>query len=97
MTPHASQTVRPVYTVTELTRTIKTLLEQEFPLVWVAGEISNLHTPSSGHHYFTLKDPSAQIGAVMFKGQAARLQFKLTGGLVVVGLGRLAVYEPRGT
>ena len=86
-----------VFTVAELTRHIKTLLEDAYPLVWVAGEISNCRRPASGHHYFTLKDSSAQISAVMFKGPAARLPFSLDDGLAVVGLGRLSVYEPRGT
>jgi exodeoxyribonuclease VII large subunit len=88
---------RPVYTVSALTRQIKTILEQEFPLVWIAGEISNLRTPASGHHYFTLKDAEAQINAVIFKGPAMRLKFRIKNGLAVVGLGRLSVYEPRGT
>jgi exodeoxyribonuclease VII large subunit len=88
---------RPLYTVSELTREIKVLLEQEFPLVWIVGEISNLRTPTSGHHYFTLKDANAQINAVMFKGPAKRLKFTVADGLAVVGLGRLSIYEPRGT
>jgi len=88
---------RPVYTVSELTRRIKTILEQEFPLVWIAGEVSNLSRPTSGHHYLTLKDTTAQISAVVFKGQAQRLKFRLENGLSVVGLGRVSVYEPRGT
>jgi len=86
-----------VYTVSELTRRIKTLLEQKFPLVWLSGEISNLRTPVSGHHYFTLKDQQAQINAVIFKGPAKRLKYRIENGLSVVGLGRLSVYEPRGT
>ena len=86
-----------IYTVSELTRCIKTLLEQEFPLVWLSGEISNLRTPVSGHHYFTLKDQQAQINAVIFKGPAKRLKYRIENGLSVVGLGRLSVYEPRGT
>jgi len=88
---------RPVYTVSGLTRKIKTILEQEFPLIWLAGEISNLRTPASGHHYFTLKDPEAQINAVIFKGSATRLKFRIQNGIAVVGLGRLSLYEPRGT
>lgn len=88
---------RPVYTVSRLTQQIKTILEQEFPLIWITGEISNLRTPASGHHYFTIKDKNAQINAVIFKGPAMRLKFRIKDGLAVVGLGRLSVYEPRGT
>ncbi len=83
-------------TVTELTSQIRLQLEAGFPLVWVAGEISNMRCPSSGHRYFTLKDQTSQIRAVMFRSQADRLKFSLEDGLEVVGCGRLSVYEPRG-
>ena len=96
MMPSANHS-RPVYTVSGLTREIKTILELEFPLIWITGEISNLRTPASGHHYFTLKDKEAQINAVIFKGPALRLKFRIENGLAIVGLGRLSVYEPRGT
>lgn len=95
MTPSDNQS-RPIYTVSGLTREIKTILELEFPLIWITGEISNLRTPASGHHYFTLKDKEAQINAVIFKGPAMRLKFRIENGLAIVGLGRLSVYEPRG-
>ncbi len=87
---------RPVYTVTRLTADIKALLEERFPFVWVAGEISNFRIPASGHYYFTLKDPTAQIGAVMFRGQNRNLKFLPEDGMTVTGLGRIGVYEPRG-
>jgi exodeoxyribonuclease VII large subunit len=86
-----------VYSISKLTRRIKAILEQEFPLVWVSGEVSDLRTPVSGHHYFTLKDKKARINAVIFKGPAKRLKYRIENGLSVVGLGRLSVYEPRGT
>ncbi|MFZ7124674.1 MAG: exodeoxyribonuclease VII large subunit [Desulfobacterales bacterium] len=86
-----------IYTVTDLTRRIKELLEREFDLVWVEGEVSNLRPAASGHLYFTLKDRNAQISAVMFKGQARHLKFSLEDGLSIVGLGRVSVYEPRGS
>jgi len=97
LTRTAANQTRPVYTVSELTHRIKVILEHEFPLVWVVGEISNRRIPASGHCYFTLKDPNAQISAVMFKGPLKRLRFEIADGLAVVGLGRLSVYEPRGT
>lgn len=86
----------PVLTVSELTRQIRSSLEQQFRSVWVEGEISNLRCPSSGHHYFTLKDRSSQIRAVLFRSQAERVKFALQDGLEVVVFGRLTVYEPRG-
>ncbi len=85
-----------VFTVSELNRKIKQLLEDSLPFIWISGEISNLRIPSSGHCYFTLKDESAQIGAVLFRAQAASLKFKPDNGLSIIGLGRIGVYEPRG-
>jgi len=86
----------PLLTVSELTRHIRSNLEQQFPSVWVEGEISNLRCPSSGHQYFTLKDKASQIRAVLFRSQSERLKFGLQDGLEVLVFGRLTVYEPRG-
>jgi exodeoxyribonuclease VII large subunit len=83
-------------TVSDLTRQVRSILEQNFPSLWVEGEISNLRCPSSGHRYFTLKDQSSQIRAVLFRSQAERLKFELQDGLEVFVLGRISVYEPRG-
>ncbi len=85
-----------VYEVTELNKIIKRILEDKFSFIWISGEISNFKTPSSGHCYFTLKDPHSQISAVMFRAQASALKFRPEDGLSVVGLGRISVYEPRG-
>ncbi len=86
-----------IYTVSTLTREIKTLLEETYPFIWVCGEISNYSVPASGHSYFTLKDQQATIQAVMFKNQKLKLRFDLEGGMKVYGLARLSIYEPRGT
>lgn len=88
---------RHILSVSELTRNIKEILEETFPLVWVSGEISNLRRPVSGHQYFTLKDTHTQIGAVLFKGQARNLKFELADGQTVTVMGRINVYEARGT
>ncbi|HNP28209.1 MAG: exodeoxyribonuclease VII large subunit [Nitrospira sp.] len=85
-----------VLTVSALSRQIRSTLEQNFPPLWVEGEISNLRCPSSGHRYFTLKDKSSQVRAVLFRSQAERLKFALQDGLEVFVFGRLSVYEPRG-
>jgi exodeoxyribonuclease VII large subunit len=87
----------PVLSVSELTFQIKETLEGVFPTLWVAGEISNLSCPQSGHCYLTLKDDSAQIRAVMWRGTAERVKFDLHDGLEVVCQGELEVYAPRGT
>ena len=86
-----------IFTVSELNAEIKTLLEAQYPFIWVSGETSNLRRPSSGHMYFTLKDEVCQISAVIFKGQNRNLKFEIEDGLRVTGMGRISVYEPRGT
>jgi exodeoxyribonuclease VII large subunit len=85
-----------VLSVTELTQAVKGVLEDGFPAVWVAGEISNLARPSSGHLYLTLKDSQAQLRAVIWRGVALRLRFDLSNGQEVIARGRLNVYVPRG-
>jgi exodeoxyribonuclease VII large subunit len=87
---------RSIYTVSQLTAEIKTLLERNFESLWVEGEISNVRLPSSGHLYFTLKDESAQVRGVMFRLQTRLLKFEPADGLQVICYGRLSVYEPRG-
>jgi exodeoxyribonuclease VII large subunit len=85
-----------VYQVGELTREIKTLIETAIGSVWIEGEISNLRRPPSGHLYFTLKDPSAQISAVLFKGNQRGLTFIPRDGLQVRVQGDVTVYEHGG-
>lgn len=87
---------RRIYSVSEITRSIRSLLEKEFPFIWISGEISNFKRPASGHFYFTLKDKTAQISAVMFRGQNRQLKFDIENGLQINALGRLTVYEPYG-
>lgn len=86
-----------IYTVSQLNSEIKLLLEDKFPFVWISGEISNCKMPGSGHLYFTLKDENSQISCVMFRGQNQKLKFDLEDGLSITGLGRISLYEPRGT
>jgi exodeoxyribonuclease VII large subunit len=88
---------RRIYSVSEINDQIKGLLEKTYPLIWITGEISNFRRPSSGHGYFTLKDARSQIAAVMFRAQMRNLKFDPEDGLSIVGLGRISVYEPRGT
>jgi exodeoxyribonuclease VII large subunit len=86
-----------VLTVAELTAQIKDILETSFDSAWVAGEISNLSRPHSGHCYLTLKDDQAQIRCAMWRNTLNRLRFDLQDGLEVVCRGRLDVYAPRGS
>jgi exodeoxyribonuclease VII large subunit len=82
--------------VRDLTATIREVLEESFDEVWVAGEISNLRAPASGHLYFTLKDAASTLRVVMFRNDAARIGFTLRDGLAVVVRGAVTVYEARG-
>ena len=94
--PSQSQASKIIYSVSELTAKIKSVLETGFPFIWICGEVSNLRMPPSGHFYFTLKDENAQISAVVFRGQYRQARMDLEDGMRIVGLGRLSVYEPRG-
>ncbi len=85
-----------ILTVSQLTHSIKNLLESDFRFVRISGEISNYKMPYSGHSYFTLKDSSAQIRAVLFKQQKRFVNLALKDGQEVVCFGRVTVYEPRG-
>ncbi len=93
----SDKTTGTVYSVSGLTAAIKHLLEKSYPIIWIEGEISNFRVPGSGHFYFTLKDERAAISAVMFAGQHRHLKFSPEDGMRVTGLGRISVYEPRGT
>lgn len=90
--PRASRVV----SVSQLTASIRGLLESSYGDVWVEGEISNVRPWTTGHLYFTLKDRGAQIRAVMYRSAVRSLRFKVEDGQHVVARGRLAVYEPKG-
>ncbi|MDR0532593.1 MAG: exodeoxyribonuclease VII large subunit [Verrucomicrobiales bacterium] len=83
-------------TVSQLNSEIRDLLEGQIGTVSVRGEISNLRRQSSGHIYFTLKDETSQIRAVLFRGLAGLLKFNPQDGQSVVVSGELTVYQPRG-
>jgi exodeoxyribonuclease VII large subunit len=83
-------------TVSELNRRSRQILENQFGLVWVAGEISRATLAPSGHWYFVLKDEGAAVDCAMFKGRAQYLDFRPENGLKVEVRARVTVYEPRG-
>lgn len=85
-----------IYTVSEINREIKTLLELNLPPVWIEGEISNFTRPGSGHRYFTLKDENAQIRCVLWRDIGDFLQFDIEDGMKVVIYGNISVYEKQG-
>jgi exodeoxyribonuclease VII large subunit len=92
----APSPVRRIHTVSELTARLRLLLEEQFVEVWVEGELSNCRVWNTGHAYFTLKDPHAQLKAVMFRSAFRYLRFTPQDGLRVVARGRLSVYDPKG-
>jgi len=87
---------RRVLTVSELTTTVRKLLEKEVGEIWVTGEVTNLRAQSSGHVYFTLKDADAQLNCVLFRGDATANREFLQDGQKLLLQGSLTVYEPRG-
>ena len=83
-------------TVSALNEQIKSLLEESFSRVLVEGELSRITFHNSGHIYFTLKDSSSSLSAVMFRGNASKLKFRLEEGMKVVIDGAITLYKPRG-
>ena len=87
---------RTIYTVSDVSRRIKELVERQFTDIWVEGEVSNFRSSAAGHLYFTLKDNRAQIPAVCFRNAARYLRFKPENGKSFRARGRLTTYEVRG-
>jgi len=87
---------RRIWRVRDLVAAVRTHIEREYTDTWVEGEISNFRAHDSGHLYFTLKDQSAQLNAVMFRSQARLLRFRPDNGMQVIVRGRITIYEDRG-
>ena len=90
---------KPNWTVTELTRYLRQLLEGDAALqdVWVSGEISNIKQATSGHIYFTLKDSGAALQCVIWRSAAARIRMGLQNGLAIEAHGAIGLYERDGS
>ncbi len=88
--------MRKILTVAELNRAVASLLERNFPLVWVSGEISNLTRAASGHWYFSLKDRDAQVRCVMFRNRNQLLDWAPREGDHVEARALVSLYAPRG-
>ena len=86
----------PVWTVSELTRSVRLILEGSFRSLVVEGELSNVHQAGSGHWYFVIKDEHSQLRGILFKQAAMRLSFLPEEGMAVWARGSLQVYEQRG-
>ncbi len=86
----------PILSVTELNGRVRALLENQFEVLWVAGELSNVKKAASGHWYFSLKDPGAQVDCAMFRNRAQFLDFRPEDGMRVEVRARVTLYEARG-
>lgn len=91
-----NQTQSHIYSVSKLNKFAKHILESEIGQIWISAEISNFIAASSGHWYFTLKDPRAQIKAAMFKGSNRFSRVTPKNGDKVLIRGNISLYEPRG-
>jgi exodeoxyribonuclease VII large subunit len=87
----------PVVSVSELNKRVRALLENQFEVIWVSGELSNVKFASSGHWYFCLKDAAASIDCAMFRTRAQFLDFRPENGMQVEVRARVTLYEPRGS
>ena len=85
-----------ILSVSDLNRMAREVLEQSFPLFWISGEISNLTRAASGHWYFSLKDNSAQVRCVMFRGRNSYLDWTPKEGDKVEARAVVTLYEARG-
>ena len=90
------EATRKVFSVAELTEQIRRLLEKQIGQLWVSGEVTNFRAQSSGHIYFTLKDASAQIACVLFRGEDVPHRELISDGQKILLQGDLTVYEVRG-
>ncbi len=90
------QKQKKIYTVSQLNREVRMMLESGFASIWVEGEISNFKRHHSGHMYLTLKDEASQISAVFFSRFNSTLKFELKDGLQILAMGKLSIYESRG-
>ena len=89
---------RTVHSVSEITNSLKKLIEQHPPFknVWVQGQVSNCSRAGSGHIYFTLKDEQNQINCVIWRSSVTRLQFLPKHGEEILAQGKISVYGPQG-
>jgi exodeoxyribonuclease VII large subunit len=89
-------TPQTAISVTELNRTVRTLIERGVGRVWVEGEMSNLARPASGHLYFSLKDDKAQVRCAWFRQRQRSPTINLKNGDKMLAFGKVSLYEPRG-
>lgn len=92
----SAQSEQKIYAVSDLNQLVNRVLTQQFPLLWIRGEISNFTRAASGHWYFSLKDQRAQVRCVMFRGQSRYLDWQPAEGDEVEARCTVSLYEARG-
>ena len=85
-----------IFSITEINKLVKELLQNNFPSIWVKGEISNFIEASSGHWYFSLKDNGAQVRCTMFKGKNNEVKWVPKNGDLIEAQCNIGLYEQRG-
>jgi len=85
-----------IFSITEINKLVKELLQDNFPSIWVKGELSNFIEASSGHWYFTLKDNGAQVRCTMFKGKNSQVKWIPKNGDLIEAQCKIGLYEQRG-
>ncbi len=90
-----------IYSVSEITYLLKDMVETQFPIVCVRGEVSNISRPSSGHIYFSLKDERALLSVVWFRSNhdlsPGRIAENLSRKMEVLCIGKMSIYPPSGS
>jgi exodeoxyribonuclease VII large subunit len=85
-----------IFSITEINKLVKDLLQDNFPSIWVKGEISNFIEASSGHWYFSLKDDGAQVRCTMFRGKNNQVKWIPKNGDLIEAQCNIGLYEQRG-
>ena len=85
-----------IFSVSEINKLVKDLLQNNFPSIWIKGEISNFVEASSGHWYFTLKDNNAQVRCAMFRGRNSQVKWQPQNGDSIEAQCKIGLYEARG-
>lgn len=85
-----------IFSVSEINKLVKDMLQHNFPIILVKGEISNFIEATSGHWYFSLKDSNAQVRCTMFKGKNSRIKWKPKNGESIEAECKVGLYEARG-
>ena len=85
-----------IFSVSEINKLVKDILQHNFPIILIKGEVSNFIEASSGHWYFSLKDSNAQVRCTMFKGKNSRVKWKPKNGDSIEAECKIGLYEARG-